>query len=155
MIDVRLYTVNDGDDDKQPPLCEQFQIVLRRYADASHVVHGFDLALSGMVYTADPDIVWCTPWAMCTLATRKMLYDHSSLSSTAEKRYVKYARRFGVDLVVPDLEQRGVDIVMRDLKAMTDVYADLSALSAVGLDDPPCPASSTAARSTPGKRRAR
>lgn len=82
---------------------EKFQIIMRVFASPSHVVHGFDIDLCGILY--DGKNTWCTHNAARALANGFNLLDENKLSSSAVFRYAKYARVYGYAVLAAGVPQ--------------------------------------------------
>ena len=85
----------------------KFQIIRAAFPSPSHVVHGFDVDVCGILF--DGRDVYCTPNACRAVANGLNLYDQNKLSTTAEHRYAKYAINYGLRVLVVGLPQRLID----------------------------------------------
>ena len=79
----------------------KLQIILRHYATASEVLHGFDLGSAAVGF--DGSEVWLTGLGRFAYEAGYNIVDTSRRSRTYEARLRKYARR-GFDLILPGLD---------------------------------------------------
>lgn len=98
-FDIRVFALEDD-----TYVCvEKFQIILRVFPTPSHVVHGFDIDLCGILY--DGKNAWCTHNAARAMANGFNLLDENKLSSSAVYRYAKYARMYGYAVMAAGIPQ--------------------------------------------------
>lgn len=80
------------------------QVTSRVFSSPHHVVAGFDLPLSQILF--DGTEVWLTEMAAVCIANRVLIVTPFTMTGTCEYRILKYAERYEVDLLVPG---KGVD----------------------------------------------
>eukprot|EP00798_Chlamydomonas_sp_ICE-L_P029492 gene29492-5838_t len=85
------------------------QIILRVFETPSHAMHGFDLATSKFLYNGSD--VMGTEAALYAMHTGVELFDETKLSTSAHVRYAKYAKRFGLHILVPGISQDLLDLL--------------------------------------------
>lgn len=99
---INLVVCEQKDEDTYVSV-EKFQIILRVFPSPSHVVHGFDIDLCGILY--DGKDTWCTRNAARAMANGFNLLDENKLSSSAVFRYAKYSRMYGYALMAAGIPQ--------------------------------------------------
>lgn len=102
-INANIPDIRDGAQRATPLV----QITSRVYSDMHHVVAGFDLPLSQVVF--DGTDVWLTELAAICIANRVQIVTPFTMSGTGELRLLKYAHRYGLDLFVPGVGQAAFD----------------------------------------------
>ena len=85
----------------------KFQVIRRVYPSPSHVVHGFDIDICGILFNGDHAYMTQHAWRAST--TGVLLYDENKLSTTVDNRIAKYAKRHGLSTLVVGAPQVVVD----------------------------------------------
>ena len=94
----------------------KFQVIRRVYPSPSHVVHGFDIDICGILF--DGDCAYMTQHAWRASTTGVLLYDENKLSTTFDNRIAKYAKRHGLSTLVVGAPQDTVDEAVLEIEAM-------------------------------------
>lgn len=95
-----IYAYNDNNSVK-------FQIIKIIYPSPYHIIMGFDIDISGMLYF--PDNIYITPNAARAAVNGFNLYDANKLSKSVESRLIKYANKYGLDILVGGISQYALD----------------------------------------------
>ena len=90
-------------DDPESILCK-FQIMHMAYPSPSHVVHGFDIDVCGILF--DGKDVYCTKNAARAISNGYIFYNENTLSTTAEARYKKYNHNYGLRILVAGISSK-------------------------------------------------
>jgi hypothetical protein len=98
-FDINIFALEDN----AYKCVEKFQIILRVFPSPSHVVHGFDIDVCGVLY--DGDTTWCTQNAARAMNNGFNLLDENKLSSSAVYRYAKYAHLYGYAVMAAGIPQ--------------------------------------------------
>ena len=101
----------------------KFQIIRTVYPTPSHIVHGFDVDVCGILW--DGAKIFYTQNAARAVVNGFVLYDENKLSTTAESRYAKYALRYGLGILVVGAPQRKVNCVLQTISKFSNKKAFL------------------------------
>ena len=94
----------------------KFQVIRKAFPSPSHVIHGFDLDICGILY--DGKYSYMTEHALRTCNTGVILYDENKLSTTVDSRIAKYVKRHGLRTLVVGASQEEVDDAVLDIEVM-------------------------------------
>lgn len=96
----------------------KFQIIRTVFPTPSHIVHGFDVDVCGILW--DGAKIFCTQNAARAIVNGFVLYDENKLSTTAESRYAKYALRYGLGIMVAGAPQRKINGILQTISKFYD-----------------------------------
>ena len=96
--DVNVNKVQDTGSTATWTHLYKFQIMHMGYPSPSHVVHGFDIDICGMLF--DGKKVYYTKNAARAISNGFVFYNQNTLSTTAEARYKKYNVNYGLRILV-------------------------------------------------------
>jgi hypothetical protein len=108
-------TDEDGSESYRPSAeyIAEYQIVHNVYPTASHVIHGFDIDICGLLY--DGRDAYATANAARALVNGFNLYDQNKLSKSAEHRYAKYMYTYGFRTLIVGVSQDAITSKFREV----------------------------------------
>lgn len=107
-------------------VARKYQIMTRVFPSASHVVHGFDIDTSGLLF--DGEDMWCTNCCARALANNFILFDHNKMSASGVYRYIKYHLRYGIPILLTEIPQHIADNLLHVSESLKGGKVDLSAV---------------------------
>lgn len=115
IFDRVIVTDEDGSESYRPSAeyIAEYQIVHNVYPTASHVIHGFDIDICGLLY--DGRDAYATANAARALVNGFNLYDQNKLSKSAEHRYAKYMYTYGFRTLIVGVSQDAITSKFREV----------------------------------------
>lgn len=91
----------------------KYQIIHKAYPTPSHVVHGFDIDVCGVLF--DGRNAYATANAARAVVNGFNLYDQNKMSSSAEHRYAKYMLNYGFRTLVVGVPEDALSSKFEDV----------------------------------------
>jgi len=100
-------------------MLHKFQIIRTAFPSPSHIVHGFDVDVCGLLF--DGTALYMTANAARAISNGYNLYDQNKLSKSAESRYAKYLMNYDIGILVIGASQLALEAARRTRRLYPDM----------------------------------